>query len=168
MGLDVENGDPLRMRRHASATYPVFSSERPMKTNTLHLESNAAVSGASKGLRSGAAATTWIFAVLMAASGVAYLANGPPAVIAVHELGYPLYFVKLLGFAKILGALALVGPHVRVLREWAYAGFVFDLIAAAVSHAATGDAGHVPLPVAMLALLFASYSLRRRVAEESR
>jgi hypothetical protein len=95
-----------------------------------------------------------------------YLAEAPPAVVAVHALGYPAYFVKLLGFAKIAGALALVGPHVRVLREWAYAGFAFDLIAAAVSHSATGDPGHVALPIVMLLLLLVSYSLRRRVAAE--
>jgi hypothetical protein len=95
-----------------------------------------------------------------------YLAGGPPAVVAVHDLGYPLYFVMLLGVAKVAGAVALVGPRVRVLREWAYAGFAFDLIAAAVSHGASGDPGRVPLPVVMFVLLLASYSLRRRMAEE--
>ena len=137
-----------------------------MKTNTSHLQSTAFIPGASKRVRIAATATTWFFAVLMGAAGIVYLAGGPPAVAAVHDLGYPLYFVKLLGFAKIAGAIALVGPHVRVLREWAYAGFAFDLVAATVSHGATGDPGHVPLPIVMFVLLLASYSLRRRVAGE--
>jgi hypothetical protein len=134
-----------------------------MKTNVSRLDGSAVVPGASTRVRVAAIATTWIFAVLMGASGVVYLAGGPPAVMAVHDLGYPLYFVKLLGFAKLAGAVALVGPRVRVLREWAYAGFAFDLIAAGVSHVATGEARHLPLPGVMLVLLFASYSLRRRL-----
>jgi hypothetical protein len=84
--------------------------------------------------------------------------------MAMQMLGYPLYFLKLLGVAKILGAVALVGPHVRVLREWAYAGFVLELVAAVASHAAMGDAAHVPLPVVMLGVLLVSYALRRRIA----
>lgn len=81
-----------------------------------------------------------------------------------HALGYPLYFLKLLGSAKILGSVALVGPRVGVLREWAYAGFVFDLVAAVASHVATKDAAHIPLPLVVLVLVLASYALRRRVA----
>ena len=135
-----------------------------MKTSTSEFESNALVDGASKRSRLGASVTTWTFAVLMGVSGIGYIAGAAPALAAAHDLGYPVYFVKLLGFAKLVGAVALVGPRVRVLREWAYAGFTFDLIAAAVSHAASGDAKHIPLPIVMLALLLTSYSLRRRVS----
>jgi hypothetical protein len=135
-----------------------------MTTKTSHLGASGITSGASRGVRVTAAATTWLFAALMAGSGVLYAVGGPPAVMAMQMLGYPLYFLKLLGVAKILGAVALVGPHVRTLREWAYAGFVLDLIAAIVSHAAMGDAVHVVPPVVMLGVLLVSYALRRRVA----
>jgi hypothetical protein len=138
-----------------------------MKTTTADLPRVGVAPGSSargSRLRIATAATTWAFALLMAVSGVAYLAGAAPAVATMHDLGYPPYFLKLLGPAKVLGALALVGPRVPVLREWAYAGFTFDLIAAIVSHAAVGEPARLPLPIIMLGLLFTSYALRRLVA----
>jgi len=49
------------------------------------------------------------------------------------------------------------------LREWAYAGFTFDLLAGAASHVATGSASHAPGALFTLALLVSSYLLRRRL-----
>jgi hypothetical protein len=137
-----------------------------MTTNTSQLGSNAGVARATRGVRVAAVTTSWLFAALMAVSGSLYLLGASPVVSGMHALGYPLYFTKLLGLAKILGAAALVGPRVRVLREWAYAGFVFDLVGAVVSHVATGETAHVPTPVVLLTLLLTSYVLRRRVAAE--
>jgi hypothetical protein len=51
-------------------------------------------------------------------------------------LAYPPYMLAVLGTAKILGAIALVVPKFPRLKEWAYAGFVFDLIGAIWSHLA--------------------------------
>ena len=56
-----------------------------------------------------------------------------------NHLGYPAYFASLLGAWKLLGAIVLTVPGLPRLKEWAYAGFVFDLTAAAFSHAAVGD-----------------------------
>ncbi len=111
----------------------------------------------------GAAVTTGLFAVMMAISGVLYLIGPPPIVAAIRNLGYPDYFRQLLGIAKLLGAAALVMPRMRTLREWAYAGFTFDLIAAIASEALSNEpAAHAAPAVFALALLVASYSLRRR------
>src|SRR5215831_11645514 len=63
-----------------------------------------------------------------------------PHVRAVIErLGYPLYFLVILGVWKLLGAVALVIPRFPRLKEWAYAGVVFNLTGALVSHVASGD-----------------------------
>jgi hypothetical protein len=83
---------------------------------------------------------------------------------AMAVLGYPPYFFKLLGVAKLLGVVGLLAPRQHTLREWAYAGFAFDLIAAMVSHLATGGAAHVGQPLLVLVLLAASYLLRRRLS----
>lgn len=108
---------------------------------------------------------TGIFSALMAFSGVMYVAHAKFAVEAFHELGYPPYFMTMLGLAKILGVVALIAPR-STLREWAYAGFTFDLAAAAISHAATdGPLKSIP-PLVALAGLFASYFLRRRAKTE--
>jgi hypothetical protein len=98
----------------------------------------------------------------MTASGIAYVLSPPRLVSAMAALGYPTYFLKLLGIAKLLGVVGLLVPRRPTVREWAYAGFTFDLLAAVVSHAVTGTTSHVGLPLAVLALLTASYTLRRR------
>jgi len=109
-----------------------------------------------------ASATTGLFAAIMAISGVLYVVGPAPIVAGIRELGYPDYFRQLLGLAKIAGAAALVMRGPRTLREWAYAGFTFELIAAIVSHALRGPFALAAPAVFALALLLASYSLRRR------
>jgi hypothetical protein len=107
---------------------------------------------------------TGIFSVLMTFSGVMYVAHAKFAVEAFHELGYPPYFMTMLGLAKLGGVAALVVPRFPTLREWAYAGFTFDLVAAAISHAASDGALKAIPPLVALASLFASYFLRRRAS----
>jgi len=55
------------------------------------------------------------------------------------HLGYPVYFLTILGIWKILGVVALLIPKFPLLKEWAYAGFVFTLSGSAISHIAVGD-----------------------------
>jgi len=52
----------------------------------------------------------------------------------------------------------------RSLREWAYAGFTFDVIGAVISILASGDPpSHVAIPLYALAmLLLSSFAWRRR------
>ena len=77
------------------------------------------------------------------------------------HLGYPAYFSTILGAWKLLGAIAIVAPRYPRLKEWAYAGFFFDLTAAAISHAFVGDGvGDILAPLGFLALVAASWALR--------
>jgi hypothetical protein len=107
--------------------------------------------------------TTVLFSLMMLGSAGAYLTRQPPLVEAFTHLGYPLYFMTILGVAKLLGALALLIPVIpRTLREWAYAGFVFNLISAVASHVASGDPiGDTIAPIIPMTLLLASYALWR-------
>jgi uncharacterized membrane protein YphA (DoxX/SURF4 family) len=76
-------------------------------------------------------------------------------------LGYPAYFVTILGAWKLLGGLALLAPRLPRLKEWAYAGIAFDLTGAAFSHAAVGHpAAKVIAPLVILGLAAASWALR--------
>jgi hypothetical protein len=89
------------------------------------------------------------------------LRQSPEMIEGIHHLGYPLYFVTLLSVWKLLGAIAITAPGLPRLKEWAYAGFVFDLTAAAFSHAVVGDrAIDIASPLIFLALVAASYALR--------
>jgi hypothetical protein len=76
-------------------------------------------------------------------------------------LGYPSYFLVLLGSWKVLGAVVLLVPRRPLLKEWAYAGAVFTYTGAIVSHLITGYAlGELPLLTALTALTVLSWALR--------
>ena len=79
-------------------------------------------------------------------------------------LGYPMYFFAILGFWKVLGAIAILAPGFPRLKEWAYAGIFFDLTGAAASCAAVGGYGayafHVIAPLLIAGLTVASWALR--------
>lgn len=60
-------------------------------------------------------------------------------VTAMTHLGYPIYFLTILGIWKLLGVVALLIPKFPLVKEWAYAGFFFTLSGAAISHIAIGD-----------------------------
>jgi uncharacterized membrane protein YphA (DoxX/SURF4 family) len=82
----------------------------------------------------------------------------------VHVLGYPAYFVVILGVWKVLGAIAILVPRFPRLKEWAYAGIFFDLTGAAVSNASVGGYGaygfHIIAPLLICGLTVASWALR--------
>jgi hypothetical protein len=109
--------------------------------------------------------TTILVAFLIGSGGVAqiwqYRAN-PHGVVPV--LGYPLYFFAILGFWKVLGAIAILVPRFPRLKEWAYAGIFFDLTGAAASVAAVGGYGayafHFLAPLILAVLAVASWALR--------
>lgn len=90
--------------------------------------------------------------------------KAPAALQAFTHLGYPAYFSVIIGVAKILGVIGIWQTKVRFLREWAYAGFCFDLVGALVSHWAVGDAfaQHVPALV-NLGIFTISYALFRKL-----
>jgi hypothetical protein len=79
----------------------------------------------------------------------------------VTHLGYPSYFLVLLGIWKVLGAAALLVPRRALLKEWAYAGAFFTYTGALVSHLVTGYAlSEVPVLALMTALTVLSWALR--------
>jgi uncharacterized membrane protein YphA (DoxX/SURF4 family) len=85
-------------------------------------------------------ATLWL-ALGMVSTGLGQLfkfkGQGGPDMIA--HLGYPAYLLTLLGIWKMLGVVAVLIPKFPLLKEWAYAGFVFIMTGAMYSHIAVGD-----------------------------
>ena len=89
-----------------------------------------------------------------------YLTAAPQAVENFQHVGYPQQLRVLLGIAKLAGAIVLLLPRLPTLKEWAYAGFTFTWIAAAVAHYLAGDGALCLLPVALIGLLAVSYVMR--------
>jgi uncharacterized membrane protein YphA (DoxX/SURF4 family) len=105
--------------------------------------------------------TTGLIAVPLVAGGIVDTLAPPSAVAFLAHLGYPAYFAAIIGVWKVLGGITVLAPRLPRLKEWAYAGILFDFTGAAISHTASGDGAFkvsVPLTLAVLAL--ASWMLR--------
>ena len=81
---------------------------------------------------------TGLVCLSQGASGVLDLMQNQGLVDAMKGLGYPAYLLYILGVCKLGGAITLAAPG-ATLKEWAYAGFFFDFMGAAASHALSGD-----------------------------
>jgi len=104
---------------------------------------------------------TGLFCALLGASSLAYLLRVEFMAERMAALGYPPYLLTILGTAKLLGVAALLAPGWPLIKEWAYAGFAFDLVGATASHAFSGDpVAESVRPLFVLALCAASYLLR--------
>jgi DoxX-like family len=103
---------------------------------------------------------TSLVAIVALLAAFAYLTTAPQAVENFRHVGYPQQLRVLLGIAKLAGAIALLLPRLPTLKEWAYAGFTFMWIAAAVSHYLAGDGALFLLPLALIGSLAVSYVTR--------
>ena len=102
--------------------------------------------------------STILFSVFMLYSGISQLAQIPQSIEVMKHLGYPLYLNTILGIAKILGVIAILQWRFKTLKEWAYAGFTFDIIGAGASMYFTGDGILSALSTLIfLAVMFISY-----------
>jgi hypothetical protein len=109
----------------------------------------------------------WIVTGLMAAfmllASIPDILLVPQAVTVFTHLGYPTYLIPFIGVAKTLAVLAILVPGFWQLKEWAYAGLVFDLIGALYSHLSVRDPPSAWAPAAVgLILVAGSYVLFRR------
>lgn len=104
-------------------------------------------------------ATIWL-ASGMLATGILQLlkmkaegAVAPPGVEGIVHLGYPVYFLTIIGIWKILGVIALLIPKFPLAKEWAYAGFFFIMSGAIFSHIAVGDSLTEIIPSILLLIM---------------
>jgi DoxX-like family len=101
--------------------------------------------------------TTSIISAMALSAAYAYFFN-PTLPAAFQEFGFPDWFRKELGVAKVLGALALLIPQVPTkFKEWAYAGFTINFLSAAMLHFSTGHPmKDVATPIVLTLILWAS------------
>jgi len=105
--------------------------------------------------------TTILGPISFVVGGFLFVTHGEQQVEVLNHLGYPTYFLSILGFWKLLGALIIAIPGLPRVKEWAYAGFFFELSGAAASHAFSGSSlAEIVQPLVFLALVIASWALR--------
>ncbi len=78
----------------------------------------------------------------MLGSGISQLLHLENMDELITHVGYPLYFMYIIGVWKILGVTAILIPNFKLLKEWAYAGFFFLMTGALISHLFMGDGGN--------------------------
>lgn len=113
-------------------------------------------------------ATIWL-SLGMVSTGIVQLLRMKEEVDMFAHLGYPVYFLTIIGGWKILGVIALLVPKFPLLKEWAYAGFFFSMSGAIFSHIALND----PIidmfgPLLLLVLTVVSWYFRpvnRKIAQ---
>jgi uncharacterized membrane protein YphA (DoxX/SURF4 family) len=105
--------------------------------------------------------TTALTAFFFLSGGAVDIVRPSFALEGMTHLGYPAYFMVILGVWKLLGGIIVLLPRFPRVKEWAYAGMLFDLTGAAASHAAVGDPlGKVLTPIIILGIVAASWALR--------
>jgi uncharacterized membrane protein YphA (DoxX/SURF4 family) len=99
-------------------------------------------------------ATLWL-SLGMVSTGIMQLMKkqGQGGVDMITHLGYPVYLLTILGIWKILGVIAILIPKTPLIKEWAYAGFVFVMTGAFFSHLAVEDALIELFPSVLLLIL---------------
>jgi hypothetical protein len=111
-------------------------------------------------VRSGYWVLTGVLALELAAGAAWDLTRRANVVAVVTKLGYPAYLLPILGIWKGLAAVAVLAPGRKRLKEWAYAGIVFEMSGAAVSQAIAGSRGELALTLGITALALGSWVLR--------
>jgi uncharacterized membrane protein YphA (DoxX/SURF4 family) len=106
--------------------------------------------------------TTVLLALELVVGGVWDVWRMPQVRVVIDRLGYPAYFLVILGVWKLLGAVALIVPRFPLLKEWAYAGVVFNLTGALASNVVSGvtDTGALVYLVLMMGVTATSWALR--------
>jgi uncharacterized membrane protein YphA (DoxX/SURF4 family) len=104
--------------------------------------------------------TLWL-ALGMVSSGTVQIIRLDEEMVMMNHLGYPEYFVVLIGIWKLLGVVAVLVPKFPLVKEWAYAGFFFTMSGAVISHLVMGDvASEYFGPVLLLVLTSVSWYFR--------
>ncbi len=105
-------------------------------------------------------ATLWL-SLGMVSTGIVQLIKLQEEIDMITRLGYPLYFLTLLGIWKLLGVVAILVPKYPLLKEWTYAGFFFTMSGAVYSHIAVNDPwSELFGPTLLLALTVVSWYFR--------
>jgi len=107
----------------------------------------------------------WIITILLSfclfSGGLAQALQVKGVVDGFKPLGYPNYFISIIGIWKVLGIIAILIPGFKLLKEWAYAGLFFTMTGAVISHIAANDIhAQIVAPIVLAIFVVLSWYLR--------
>ena len=107
----------------------------------------------------------WISTILLSfcifSGGLAQALQVQGVVQGFKPLGYPTYFISVIGIWKMLGIIAILVPAFKLLKEWAYAGLFFTMTGAVISHIASNDIhAQIIAPIVLAIFTVLSWYLR--------
>jgi len=107
----------------------------------------------------------WIITIILSfcifSGGLAQALQVKQVVEGFKPLGYPTYFISIIGIWKVLGIIAILIPKFKLLKEWAYAGIFFTMTGAVISHIASNDvSAQIISPVVLAVFTVLSWYLR--------
>ena len=107
----------------------------------------------------------WIITVILSfcifSGGLAQAMQVKGVIQGFKPLGYPTYFISIIGVWKVLGIIAILIPKFKLLKEWAYAGIFFVMTGAVISHIASNDVSvQIIAPVLLAVFTVVSWYLR--------
>lgn len=105
---------------------------------------------------------TGLLCLMMLAAAAMEIFSFGESIKFLGQLGYPAHIAYVLPVTKILGVMAILSKYSQTLKEWAYAGFFFDFVLAALAHYFSGVPSPIPAVVALV-LLMTSYTLEKKV-----
>ncbi len=111
----------------------------------------------------------WILTGLMSLGmglGAVFNAMSSPESLELvsHHLGFPAYIVPFVGVAKLLGIIVILVPGFPRLKEWAYAGLIFDLIGAIYAHISIGAPPSEWAPIfVLIGIIAGSYIFHHKI-----
>ena len=108
--------------------------------------------------------TTIMLALVFFVTGMGNILHITHIAHDMAHLGYPPYFLNILGYWKILAALVIIVPGFKRAKEWAYAGMIFDLTGAAFSRYAMNDNMRmIIVPLGIATLVVVNYWVRSTI-----
>lgn len=107
--------------------------------------------------------STALFALWLIADGIGGVQQVEAGKEVLTHLGYPMYLLIIVGFAKFLAAAAIVQDKYYTIKEWAFAGYAINCIGAFLSRLYVHDSFMLTfMPLIFLAVMFIPYTLWKK------
>lgn len=108
---------------------------------------------------------TGLFTALVLMGASQYFFNDEVVKGMFEQIDFPTYLIYPMGVAKFLGIIAIWFSKSKILKEWAYAGFVFNFLLGISAHINVNDGEHYGAVIALV-FVIASYVMGKKVEKD--